>query len=745
MTHTESWIQALGWALVHSLWQGAAVALLAALLLPRLRSATIRYWTAFGGLLVVLCSVLGTFWWLWEPSEAAQGAAQLIINGTPYQIVTDHSVPSATTQTWLDIGIEWLEARHTWIVGLWVTGAVLLLVRLLGGLWYLRKMESLAMTLHATEYEAAFQRFTHALRLSRRVRLLESAHIHAPATFGWLRPVVLLPVGLVNQLSTAEVEAILVHELAHLARRDWLAQMVQATIEALLYYHPVVWWLSGIVRDERERCCDALALRYLGDQRVTYARALVQVQAFVQARTSAAKSPALALYATGSHQKKQRAPFFERIQWILLQPPQQKSMFMERTIAAALLVAALTCWGVRAAAPLLPASITASAESWWGAEASQSVTDTLPPGSKKRVIINRSVSSVFKINDEVDGKKVQLTSVGGAITELNVDGQTIAPADFPKYKSITDPIMAQLPAPPPPPPPAPTVIKSSIHMQYVIKEEIDGKDVEITFKGGKMTDVVVDGQRIDPADYGKYDQIISRATALNPPPPPPPPPPATGTGMMLLRSNGGPGAQVFTLTDGSTNKTIEVRDGKVFVDGHEVKEGEPYVLSDLPSMTWADEVGQVMVINSEIMEHMPDMPEMPVMLEGLDPANRIQMDMDTRAMVLDARLAELDARRVEIIAEQQAEMDEIQRNMDVQVYRTAAGGGNFQDVMVRSLQGDYLITDPNNYTIELTGKKLKVNGKKQPENMHRKYLNLYKRHHGKPLGANDVLKFEVKG
>ena len=104
--------------------------------------------------------------------------------------------------------------------------------------------------------------------MRRPVRLLESAEIGTPVVLGWLKPVVLLPVGLVVGVSPAHVEALLAHEFAHLRRHDYLVNVLQRIIESLLFYHPAVWWISRRIRVEREICCDDLAAQALGDRRV---------------------------------------------------------------------------------------------------------------------------------------------------------------------------------------------------------------------------------------------------------------------------------------------------------------------------------------------------------------------------------------------------------------------------------------------------------------------------------------------
>ena len=127
-----------------------------------------------------------------------------------------------------------------------------------------------------------------------------------PTVIGWLRPVVLLPVSCVTGLSPGQLEAIVAHELAHIRRHDYLVDLLQSAVETLLFYHPAVWWVSRRIREEREHCCDDLAVAACGD-RAGYARALATLE---ELRPASAQ---LAVAASG-------APLLRRIRRLAGQP-----------------------------------------------------------------------------------------------------------------------------------------------------------------------------------------------------------------------------------------------------------------------------------------------------------------------------------------------------------------------------------------------------------------------------------------
>ena len=121
------------------------------------------------------------------------------------------------------------------------------------------------------------------MRISRPVRLMVSSLAQAPAVVGWLRPAILMPVGALAGLPAEHIEALLAHELAHIRRHDYLINLLQGVAEALLFYHPSVWWISNEIRAERELCCDDAAVAVCGDA-LTYARALATVESERPAR-----------------------------------------------------------------------------------------------------------------------------------------------------------------------------------------------------------------------------------------------------------------------------------------------------------------------------------------------------------------------------------------------------------------------------------------------------------------------------
>jgi beta-lactamase regulating signal transducer with metallopeptidase domain len=159
----------------------------------------------------------------------------------------------------------------------WLAGVVLLSLWHVGGWAQARRLARRDTRPVAAAWRARLGELRERMRIARAVELLESARVGIPMVIGWLSPVILVPASVFSGLTPRQLEAVLAHELAHVRRHDYLINLLQAVVETLLFYHPVVWWVSRQVRIERESCCDDLALAACGD-RLGYARALAALE-----------------------------------------------------------------------------------------------------------------------------------------------------------------------------------------------------------------------------------------------------------------------------------------------------------------------------------------------------------------------------------------------------------------------------------------------------------------------------------
>ena len=291
--------QALGTALLHFIWQGALVTLLVASLsvLLQKRSANTRYLIACAGLALMLLLPVLTVGVVYEglppapsvmPTVAAPAEAT---NVAPLPLTGNRAPVSSSSSSF-----DWRNNFNTlmpWLVALWLSGVVIFSTRAIGGWLLVCRLRLRHNQPASAAWQATVKRLASTLRVSRPVQLCGSAIAEVPGVIGWLRPVILVPVGALAGLDASQIEAILAHELAHIRRHDYLVNLLQTVVENLLFYHPGVWWVSRRIRVEREHCCDDLAVAACGDA-VMYARALTAMEGL-----RSVASPQLAMAADG--------------------------------------------------------------------------------------------------------------------------------------------------------------------------------------------------------------------------------------------------------------------------------------------------------------------------------------------------------------------------------------------------------------------------------------------------------------
>lgn len=267
---------ALGWALVHFLWQGVLIALVLAVAYAAFHKAgaRARYSLACGAMALMVLSVTGTFVWLWfalaaEPATTAGRLAP--VAGTGFAAAQ----AGAATHT-IQLQAQ-LAAWLPWLDCLWLAGVLVLSARSICGWVVAQRLRCWNTTPVDSVWEQRARRLAQALKVSRPVRISKSVLAQLPAVVGWLRPVILVPASAFAGVDPQQLEALLAHELAHIRRHDYLLNLIQTAAETLLFYHPAVWWVGRRIRIERENCCDDLAVSACGDV-LTYARALTRLE-----------------------------------------------------------------------------------------------------------------------------------------------------------------------------------------------------------------------------------------------------------------------------------------------------------------------------------------------------------------------------------------------------------------------------------------------------------------------------------
>lgn len=285
----EIYTESIGWFLIHSVWQGGIIAILLLVVLALLknRSAQLRYYISFASLILVILTSSYSFHNAFLYANDKAQLKKAIIQNPSYlsdQFKSNHNAGtenSALTSKNIRLNKIKLRARiqtyFPWIVTIWIIGLLFYLIRISGSWLYLYQLRSLKRIALEQAWIKKTIQFCARLKIRRPVSISLSPKIKNPITLGFFKPLILIPASLMGGLTPEMLEAIIVHELAHIRRNDFIMNILQTLIETLFFFHPGVWYISSQIRRERELACDDIVLGVTSD-RITYAKALTIAQ-----------------------------------------------------------------------------------------------------------------------------------------------------------------------------------------------------------------------------------------------------------------------------------------------------------------------------------------------------------------------------------------------------------------------------------------------------------------------------------
>lgn len=293
---------AICWTLIHSLWLGILAAMLAGvvILYTRKLPVVIRYRLLATDLLLFVLAVGATF--CYELRRGVSEAVGVEVTERPFANVSrplvDHQPlesyrSSVDYHPWLDYRpvVNYLNQHAFIIVDIWLICLFVQLSRLMAGLYGIGRLRRTG-TKPSSKWNDTLLLLSGQLGLKRRVSLLESASVKMPVAFGFFKPVILIPLGILSNLPAEQVETVLLHELAHIKRGDYLTNLLLHITEAVFFFNPGLRWLNALIRREREACCDDMVLSVTVD-RTIYLDALVSFRAYLTGKTSSRYSVAL--------------------------------------------------------------------------------------------------------------------------------------------------------------------------------------------------------------------------------------------------------------------------------------------------------------------------------------------------------------------------------------------------------------------------------------------------------------------
>jgi len=264
---------ALSAALFHFLWQGALLALVPALALM-FPSPRVRYAAACVALFAMPAVFAITF---------AISIPQPFTNVPPVTELHPFAPVSASgAHAWTQ-PFNFAQSMR-WFVPFWLIGVALFYLRTLGSWLAVQRLRRNSSTPAPAIWRRRLDELAARLGIRRAIALLGSELVDVPVVAGILRPAIFVPAALFTGMPAEQLEYLLIHELAHIRRFDYAVNLFQKAVEGLLFYHPAVWWVSRILRTERENCCDDAVVAIRGNAR-TYARILASLE---QSRTAQA-------------------------------------------------------------------------------------------------------------------------------------------------------------------------------------------------------------------------------------------------------------------------------------------------------------------------------------------------------------------------------------------------------------------------------------------------------------------------
>jgi len=420
----QNLIDILGWTVFHAIWQGAIIGLVFYFLLTAqcFKSAKARFNAAWVTLFIQLLSSFTTFFYIrntfqsnpeYVENQNSNIQHHLYLSGTE-----NISQQTSLLEKLLNLPNQYID----WISWVWLIGVSLMSFRLIGGfsyLFWLNKVSNIPLPIEMNLFLEQKRKEAGIKKIMGKL----SSHIQSPIVFGHFKPILLFPLALLSKLTPEQVEAVIIHELAHVKRNDYILNIFQIFIEIIFYFHPVTWWLTSIIKREREHICDDEAAGKELNQKLSYAKALL----IIQENNTISSIGSLAF-------AKKPSEMYLRIKRIL--EPSKNVNFMEKTTLGILVLglALGMFWQQKpifANNPTFKTILTVE-------------TDSLPKGDIQ-----------LKLNK--NGATWDMNLKDGKIVSLKKDGNTIPESDFPKYESEIMMIMSEMPPPPPPgvPPPPP--------------------------------------------------------------------------------------------------------------------------------------------------------------------------------------------------------------------------------------------------------------------------------------------------
>jgi bla regulator protein BlaR1 len=413
-------IQVLFWTLMHSLWQGIVFALLAALILMSTkRSGTALRYKLLSSVLIsfIIVSLFTFCYQIYSVPHYTNTSVQTaIIFSNNITVTNNHS------GNFIEKLIAVLQQYENSIVLIWL---VIILIKCLG---LIRGLCSVHVLKHRQVFDAGeywddrLKTLAAIAGIKKQILLLKSTIAKVPMVLGYFKPVILFPAAALTALAPEEIEAILLHELAHIRRKDYLINIFQRMAEIIFFFNPAVLWVSSLIKEERENCCDDIAVQQTNNKK-QFIHALVSFQEYNAAGYAASFSG-------------RKNFLLNRIKRIITNNNKTLNTMEKTFLAAGIAITALTAF-----------AFSQHKQSFKNISARQSAQIAYTSNKKDTVPQKKNDNgSTYTFSSAVNGKQYKLVEVNGKVTELYVDNVKIPGDKISDYDSIINKLNENLEA-----------------------------------------------------------------------------------------------------------------------------------------------------------------------------------------------------------------------------------------------------------------------------------------------------------
>ena len=435
-------IQAFSWTLLHSVWQGLFLAIFTGILLilTRKTKPVLRYNLLSGLLLIFIFIICFTFWYELNKQDGHEKAIisySVSVSGNLInnKIQSDSGIFEMLYKEYITNSLaNFCTENAVMIVAFWFLIFLVKTAKAAGGFYYIYQIRNQQIFEAEERWKTRLQELRQKLKINKTVLLFESELIEIPMVTGFLKPMILVPVGFLTNLPISHVEAILLHELAHIRRKDYLINLFQSFAENIFFFNPAVLWISALIREERENCCDDMAISVI-QNKISFVNALVLFQEYKI--TGAAHAIAFA---------GKRNHLLDRIKRIIYNNNKQLNAMEKLFVTASLII--VTTLSVAFSPPETKDIIKAPVQKKIAAIKKSLepniipviVKDTIPAKEKSKV----TSSSISTIHITRDDKRYEIEEKDGKITELKIDGNLIPDDKIDSYHSEIEPILKEV-------------------------------------------------------------------------------------------------------------------------------------------------------------------------------------------------------------------------------------------------------------------------------------------------------------